>query len=98
MVRKAGNMKIFYHDEFIKTLKKANVRIRKSYKNRLIIFRKNPYDPLLKNHSLRNEWYGYRSINITANWRAIYKDLSQNDEEFVIYFVAIGTHKHLYCN
>jgi addiction module RelE/StbE family toxin len=96
MVGKTRNMKIFYNDEFIETLKKADVKIRKSYKERLVIFRINPYEPQLKNHALRKEWKGYRSINITADWRAIYKNISTNEDELVIYFSAIGTHKKLY--
>lgn len=76
-------------------LKKQNVRIRKSFKIRITIFSKNPHDPQLRNHSLKDQWKGHRSINITADLRAIYKELRE-DEEIIAYFVAIGTHRELY--
>jgi len=50
---------------FIKALKRADVRIRKSFKNRIAIFAKNPYDPQLNNHILREPYQGLRSIDIT---------------------------------
>ena len=89
-------MKIQFGPEFIKTLKKTNVRIRKKFKERIVLFVKNPYHPLLNNHPLKSEYYGFRSINITADWRAIYKEITEDYEESVAFFVAIGTHVQLY--
>lgn len=79
----------------VKRLKKFNVKIRKNFKGRIIKFSKNPEDPQLNNHPLKKQWQGYRSIDITADWRVIYKEISVNEEK-VAYFVAIGTHKELY--
>ncbi len=81
--------------DFVKRFKKLDVKIRKSFKESIVKFSKNPQDSQLNNHRLEKEWYGYRSINITGDWRAIYK-LILRDEETVAYFVAIGTHKELY--
>lgn len=88
-------MKIRYEPSFYKLYKKANVRIRNKFDNQLRIFKNNPFDPILKNHELKREWEGYRSINITADYRAIYKEIKL-DEETVSYFIAIGTHEELY--
>lgn len=88
-------MKRQYDPAFIKTLKKTDVRVRKSFKEKIAIFAKNPKDPNLHNHKLKYEYEGYRSIDITADYRAIYEEISKDDEP-VAYFILIGTHKQLY--
>jgi addiction module RelE/StbE family toxin len=88
-------MKIVFDPEFIKKLKKADVRIRKSVKERILIFSKDPHNPQLDNHPLRDNYEGYRSIDITADWRAIYEQI-QKEKEIIAYFVTLGTHKQLY--
>lgn len=88
-------MTIKYTKEFIAQLKKQNVRIRKSFKKVIIQFSKDPGNSELNNHTLTREWQGKRSINITADFRAIYKD-NQLKDETIVYFVAIGTHRQLY--
>lgn len=81
--------------DFLKKLKKSNVKIRKSFKEKILLFSKNPEDPQLDSHPLKREWQGYRSIDITADWRAIYKEIQMSGET-VAYFVALGTHDELY--
>ena len=88
-------MIVKYSPTFLTTLKKADVRIRKSFKERITIFYKNPADPQLDNHPLKDNWQGYRSIDVTADWRAIYKKIQEGGET-IAYFVAIDTHKELY--
>jgi addiction module RelE/StbE family toxin len=88
-------MRIVFDKDFFKKLKKVNVRIRKSFKANILLFSENPHNPKLNNHLLKKEWEGYRSIDITADWRAIYKEL-QEGGEVVAYFIALGTHKDLY--
>lgn len=88
-------MIIKYSLVFLKTLKKLNVRIRKSFKKQILLFSKNPNDPQLNNHPLKREYQGLRSIDITADWRAIYEEKQEGGEE-TAYFVLIGTHKQLY--
>lgn len=88
-------MKVFYDPEFYEKLKKVDVRIRKSVKKQMLLFSKNPNDPALCNHALRHEWQGYRSIDITNDVRAIYKEVRVR-EDIVAYFAIFGTHKELY--
>jgi len=88
-------MKREYDPVFIQSLKKLDVRIRKSFKTQIAIFAKNPQDPQLNNHPLKREYEGYRSIDITADYRAIYEEVNAGEEP-VAYFVAIGTHPELY--
>jgi len=88
-------MTVKYSPAFFKKLKKVDVRIRKNVKEKILLFSKNPSDPQLNNHLLKREYKGHRSINITADWRALYRDLREGEDN-VAYFVALGTHRELY--
>ena len=88
-------MIIRYDPDFIERLKKQNVRIRKSFKERILIFSKDPFYPQLNNHPLREEWEGYRSVDITNDYRAIYIEKVEGEDK-VAYFVAIGIHEELF--
>lgn len=88
-------MKVRFSPQFFRKYKKADVRIRNRVDERIEKFLKDPYDLQLDNHALKKEWKGYRSIDITSDYRAIYKE-TQMEEEIVAYFVALGTHDELY--
>ena len=88
-------MIIKYTDNFLKQLKKSNVRIRKAFKERILLFEKDPNDLELNNHPLQREYVGFRSIDITADYGAIYKEIVQEDDTY-IYFASFGTHTQLY--
>ncbi len=90
-------MRVVYDPLFLARLKKANVRIRKSFKERIIIFSKDPLALQLNNHALKDDYQGYQSIDITSDWRAIYKEAIIG-EDTVAYFIILGTHKELYGN
>ena len=84
-------MKVYFSREFIKNLKKAPKRVKIAFKNRLEIFLKDPFDSRLRNHPLKGKLKGYRSINITGDWRALFKETEDG-----VYFTVIGTHSQLY--
>ena len=88
-------MKIQFSSYFHRKIKKEDVRIQKSFKEALRLFMLNPFDPLLDNHPLRNLWKGCRSIDITADYRAIYEEINE-DDNVIAHFITIGTHKELY--
>jgi addiction module RelE/StbE family toxin len=67
---------------------KYNPAFYKQYKIANVRIR-NRFDPL------RDEYEGYRSINVTNDWRAIFKVINEGGEE-IIYFILLGTHKELY--
>lgn len=95
MAGKARYINFQYAPDFIKKLKRLDVRIRKSFKQAMVIFLKNPEDPQLDNHELKRNWSGHRSIDVNADYRAIYREIEENGET-VAYFVAIGKHEELY--
>ena len=70
-------------------------RIQSRLKDRLKLFKKDPENPVLRNHELKEKWQGYRSIDITGDYRAIFKEVGQEEGKFA-FFVALGNHKELY--
>jgi len=90
-------MEIEYSADFRKQYLKANVRIQNKMNVCLRIFKNNPDDLQLNNHSLKRNYLGFRSINITSDWRAIYIEKTEGANK-VAYFVALGTHDMLYSN
>jgi len=83
--------RIDFSKKFDKDLRKADIKIKKKFRQRLSFFIKNKDNVLLRNHELKGEWTGYRSINVTGDWRAIYEE-----KNGVVIFVALGTHSQLY--
>ncbi len=88
-------MKVKYDPDFLKRLKKLNVRVRNRFKKIIVLFAKDPNNSELNNHPLKRDWEGYRSINITADYRAVYKEVKIAEKIFAN-FVMLGTHDELY--
>jgi addiction module RelE/StbE family toxin len=77
---------------FDKQYSKLNDKTRTIYKNRVTIFKSNPFDFKLRNHALKGKYLGYRSIDITGDVRALYTVKG----DIIIIFGFIGTHSQLY--
>ena len=89
-------MKIKFGRKFVKRYEKADQKIKDAVKKRIEIFRTNHLDPLLNNHRLTGKYSGYRSINITGDWRALYTQHTNEERVIVILFEILGTHSQLY--
>lgn len=85
-------MDITLSKKFRKQYKKAPKNIQTATKKRLLLFKKNPDNPILNNHLLTGEYLGLRSINITGNWRALYEQINNSTIEISL----LGTHSQLY--
>lgn len=85
-------MFVVYHRNFKKMLRKLPVSVQEKFYSGLAVFVKTPHHAILGNHSLSGEWATCRSINITGDMRAVYKERDGG----VIQFVAIGSHSELY--
>ncbi|MBI4158210.1 MAG: type II toxin-antitoxin system mRNA interferase toxin, RelE/StbE family [Candidatus Yanofskybacteria bacterium] len=85
-------MKIEFHRLFKKRYKKIDSKIRHQFDERLILFEKDPFHPLLNNHQLSGDRISQWSINITGDWRAIY--IFSGDDTVI--FIDIDTHGNLY--
>ena len=84
-------MIIVFHRDFKKKYQKLAPKIVEKLDDRLRLFSKEEFNPVLNNHALKGKWLGYRSINVTGDTRAIFK----RDEETAI-FVAVDSHSNLY--
>ncbi|KKU90728.1 hypothetical protein A2702_02860 [Candidatus Amesbacteria bacterium RIFCSPHIGHO2_01_FULL_48_75] len=85
-------MQIDFAERFIKQLRKAPKSVQKSARERIEIFASDRFHPLLNNHVLSGKYQGYRSINITGDWRAVFRMIDNN----TVYFEMLGTHSKLY--
>ncbi len=86
-------MKVNYSKKFLKQFQKSPNKIKIAFRKRLILFCKDQEHPLLNKHGLLGEYHNYYSINITGDWRAIFKKLENSE---IIFFLMIGTHSELY--
>lgn len=84
-------MKITLHKNFEKPYAKLSPTIKEKFKEKKDLFVTDPYNPILNNHSVGKAYPGCRSINITGDYRAIFR---QND--YLVEFINIGTHSQLY--
>jgi mRNA-degrading endonuclease YafQ of YafQ-DinJ toxin-antitoxin module len=82
---------VSYHKKFKKQLKRLPKKIQDKFYYKLKIFAVDPYLSELNNHLLVGEWSEHRSIDITGDIRAIYRESRDS-----CVFKAIGTHHQLY--
>ncbi len=76
---------------FTKQYLRSPKKIQGLFDKKLEIFKKDEFTSILNNHALVGGYKGYRSINVTGDWRAIFKEI---DGEII--FIALGTHSQLY--
>jgi addiction module RelE/StbE family toxin len=76
---------------FNKQRRAAPPEIRVAFLETLQLFRADPAHPALRNHPLKDRYSGFQSIDVTDDWRAIYRT-----ERNLIIFIALGTHDQLY--
>lgn len=84
--------KVDYSRSFQKQLIKSPKKIKIEFRERIKIFTLEPFNPKLNNHELTGEFAGFRSINITGDWRALYVELKKSEVKFMF----LGTHSQLY--
>ena len=85
-------MRIIFHRDFHKRYRKMRTSEQKKTDERIRIFEQNPFRPLLENHALHHPYEGCRSINITGDLRAIYREIDSQ----TVHFIGLGTHPELY--
>ena len=85
-------MNVILHRDFEKKFAKLDAKLRLKFIERKDMFLADPSHPFLNNHELHREWQGCRSINVTGNYRAIFREIGKDTIEFL----DIGTHPELY--
>ncbi len=78
--------------KFKKQYTKLPSKIQLQFDSRLILFIEDPTNQLLHLHPLKGNYAGYWSINVNADFRALF--LKKGDS--IVLFALIGTHSQLY--
>lgn len=86
-----NDLRIEFAPLFNKRRKAAPLEIKKAFRETIALFIENPDHPALRNHALKDRYAGFRSIDVTDDWRALYRS-----ERKRIIFVDLGTHEQLY--
>lgn len=76
-------MKINYQDGFVKDFKKLPLEIRQKAFELEIIFRENPFHPLLHVKKLQGKLSSLFSFRITREYRIIYRFCSKDEVDFL---------------
>ena len=84
-------MELLFHKTFKKLYQKHPKKIQDKFGERLELFTLNEQHPLLHLHTLSGAEYHIESINVTADYRALFLRTKKD-----ITFLRIGTHSSLY--
>ena len=85
-------MEYLVSKNFQKQFKKLPKKTKNKAVEQLGLFVVDPMDYRLRNHPLTGEWAGYRSIDITNDYRAVYRLLDEN----IAFFKTVDNHNNLY--
>jgi mRNA-degrading endonuclease YafQ of YafQ-DinJ toxin-antitoxin module len=78
--------------DYDKSFKKKDKFIQKKAIERIKLFREDPSNILLNNHTLTGEYENRRSFNVTGDYRILFYYFNKN----TAVFTDIGTHPELY--
>ena len=86
-----NKLRIEFTPLFNKQRKAAPLVIKLAFRDALDLFAEHPNHPALRYHPLTGKYAGFHSIDVTEDWRALYR----TEPERII-FVELGTHEQLY--
>ena len=84
-------MRVKLKPSFRQKLETVPSQVQKQAFRQLRLFKKDSSHDTLRNHALRKPYFGSRSIDITGDYRAIYKEFRGE-----AHFYLLGTHPELY--
>lgn len=85
-------VKVQLHRRFIKKYKELERRDQEAVKRALARFEEFPFDPSLRNHSLKGKRSGLRSISAGFDLRVLFHEVDRD----TYLMVDVGTHSALY--
>ena len=85
-------MRFSEHRVFERQYKKLSNELQKKVGERLALLIVDERNPLLNDHKLNPPFEGYRSINISGDYRLVYKKLAPDG----CFLRAVGTHHQLF--
>lgn len=87
------SMEIIYLRRFRKQLKKLQKHQKYAVADAIILFGKDPFDPRLKNHALKGDMKGQRSISAGFDLRIVFEE---HDGYTVVIMIEVGGHEDVY--
>ena len=91
MTDKKYTKRLEFSPVFQQLLTRAPSQIKQAVQDTLDLFEEDPHNPVLRNHALTGKYQNFRSIDVTEDWRALYRE---EKERFL--FADLGTHEELY--
>ena len=94
-MQNTSNLRIEFSTLFDKKLRQLPSEIIIAFQETHDLFLENPTDETLRRHFLKEKYTGYQSIDVTPNYRAMFKEI-KTETQTIIKFYTIGTHEELY--
>lgn len=88
-------IRIEFHKDFEKQLAKLPTKKRTKTVDAIEEYARNPKARSLRDHTLTGMWAGHRSISAGGDLRLHFRIIIE-DADYIIFFVAVGTHSQLY--
>jgi len=82
-------MEIIYSSKFAREYKKLPNNIKDIAEEQETVFRKDPFNPILKTHKLKGKLGGFFSFSIGYRYRIIFEF---SKDKNTIYFLSAGDH------
>lgn len=82
---------IDFHKNFKKAYKKLPTKVQTQFDVRLVLYMEDATNPILNIHKLQGKESEFYSLNVTADYRALFKTTITS-----VIFYKIGTHSELY--
>jgi len=79
---------VAYHPSFIRQFKKLPLDLQQEAKEKIEIFKQEPYHPSLKTHKLNGRMKEQQAFSVNYSWRIIF-EIDKNEA----LFLEIGTHE-----
>ncbi len=83
------------HKIFEKSYAKLSDKLKTKVKEALLLFDIDKFDKKLNNHWLKWDFTWLRSINVTGDYRIIFRELSDDTYE-IVELLKVWTHSELY--
>jgi mRNA-degrading endonuclease YafQ of YafQ-DinJ toxin-antitoxin module len=95
MAKKINDLRIDFSTKFEKQLKECPRVEKTAFLDAYDLFIENPHHENLRNHPLKKRLAGYRSIDVTGIYRAVFKEKKTGKQKNII-FHLIGRKSDLY--
>ena len=92
---KESSLRVKYTKPFKKQFREVSFEIKIAFREARDLFYTDPFHPALRNHELTEKFAGFRSIDVTEDYRALFK-IKKTKKEVIATFHKLGRHTQLY--